>query len=997
VIGKKHTTMHRRRLSLAAMAGLALVSVIGVLNAARPEPASATMTAISGSFSATGYFHLAEASNGRWWFVDPDGQPFYSKGIDHLSASPDVDVTTGQCPYCEAIAAQYPSTSAWATATVAQLRSWGFNTVGPYSDNTTFAPMIPYTVQLSMASGDDWFAPSFVTNADAVAAAQVAPLADDPNLIGYFTDSELAWGPNEDNGQSLLNQYLALPAGSPGLAVAQQFIGNPNGFVYDLATRYFSVTSAAVHMYDPNHLILGVKAESNDIPSELLEAASNYVDAFSIDDYALQPGYAALADEAFPEYLPLEPNFANFEALVHKPIIIAEYSFRAITPTTPDTVPAILATYPNQTARASAYANYIGTMYQTAPWVVGDEWFEYVDEPEGGRFDGENNNFGVVSTANVPYAQMVQALSIMHDAAPDIAVNTRPECDSWTDTANGTTCSATMPAESEPLTIETLSLPTSDYQLPYTSTVVAGGGQPDYTFEITQGALPTGLTLDPDTGAITGTPEALGTFTFTVQVTDSSGTPATQTVPLSLTVVQTELSDPVPAVTSLSPAQGVGAGGGTVTVNGTGFTQGLAGPTTVTFGRVPASNVTVNAAGTQLTATIPPATANGTVNVTVTTPGGTSPNVPADDYTYFFSTPSVSGVSPAAGAATGGTTVTISGNSLIGATTVKFGLSPAAFTVASNTSISATSPPGTAGATVDVTVTGPGGTSILSGADQFTYGASVTGISPSAGNSAGGTTVTIRGAGFTGATGVSFGAVPASSFTVNSANLITAVSPAGSAGPVAVTVTAGGATSPATVADVFTYRTPPPTITGVSPNVGPPAGGTSVSITGGSFAGASSVSFGTNPATAFTVNSSNSITATAPAGAPLSTVQITVTGSGGTSTASVNFEFTYGPVVTAVSPDTGPSGGGTTVKIRGAGFTGATSVDFGSTPAPAFTVGAGGTQITTSSPAGAPGPVAIAVTVGTSTTVANPSDVFTYFGTAAGPHQPASSRQIRTR
>ena len=54
---------------------------------------------------------------------------------------------------------------------------------------------MPYEVQLTMASGNDWFAPSFVTNADAVAASQVAPLAKDPNVIGYFTDSELDWGP----------------------------------------------------------------------------------------------------------------------------------------------------------------------------------------------------------------------------------------------------------------------------------------------------------------------------------------------------------------------------------------------------------------------------------------------------------------------------------------------------------------------------------------------------------------------------------------------------------------------------------------------------------------------------------------------------------------------------------------------------------------------------------------------------------------------------------
>ena len=467
----------------AALATAAALAGVGVVQTTREAAAANPPAAITGSFAATGYFHVAEASDGRWWFVDPSGKPFYSTGIDHVSASPDVDVTTGQCPYCQAIAGQYPSTAAWATATVAQLRSWGFNTMGDYSDTSTFAPKMPYTVQLSMASGNDWFASSFVTHADQVAATQAAPLADDPNLVGYFTDSELAWGPNEDNDQSLLNQYLELPSGSPGFLEAQQYVGDPNGFATALATRYFSVTSAALHTYDPNHLNLGVKAESNDIPPELLEVASQYVDVFSIDDYALQPGDAAAAVEAFPHYLPVEPNFANFEALVHKPMLIAEYSFRASTPATPNTVPSILATYPDQVARAAAYTDYIGTMVQTAPWLVGDHWFEYVDEPQGGRFDGENSDFGLVSTANVPYADMVQAVSLMHASTPDKAVNAGPECDSWAATSGGTTCTADMPVETEPLTITTTSLPTAPYEVPYSEAVVIGGGTPGYTFE----------------------------------------------------------------------------------------------------------------------------------------------------------------------------------------------------------------------------------------------------------------------------------------------------------------------------------------------------------------------------------------------------------------------------------------------------------------------------------------------------------------------------------
>jgi hypothetical protein len=90
--------------------------------------------------------------------------------------------------------------------------------------------------------------------------------------------------------ETALQQYLQLPAGSPGLAIAEQYVGNPSGFLTALATRYFSVTTAAVRMYDTNHLILGVKAEGQEIEPNLIKAAAPYVNVFSIEDYALLPG-----------------------------------------------------------------------------------------------------------------------------------------------------------------------------------------------------------------------------------------------------------------------------------------------------------------------------------------------------------------------------------------------------------------------------------------------------------------------------------------------------------------------------------------------------------------------------------------------------------------------------------------------------------------------------------------------------------------------------------
>ena len=287
---------------------------------------------------------------------------------------------------------------------------------------------------------------------------------------------------------------------------------------------------------------------------------------------------------------------------------------------------------------------------------------------------------------------------------------------------------------------------------------------------------------------------------------------------------------------------------------------------------------------TSITATSPAGT--GTVDVTVTTPSGTSATSPADQFTYRR--PTVTSVSPNSGPSAGGTSVTITGTSFTGATGVKFGTVAATnVTVVNSTSITATSPTGTG--TVDVTVTTPAGTSPASAADHFTYVAVVTLISPTSGPAAGGTSVTVTGTGFTGATAVKFGLTDATNFIVNSDTSITATSPAGT-GTVDITVTTPSGTSATSPADQFTYA---PTVTNVGPNNGPHAGGTSVTITGTSFTGATGVKFGTVAATNVVVVNSTSITATSPTGT--GTVDVTVTTPAGTSPASAADHFTYNP------------------------------------------------------------------------------------------------------
>ena len=175
---------------------------------------------------------------------------------------------------------------------------------------------------------------------------------------------------------------------------------------------------------------------------------------------------------------------------------------------------------------------------------------------------------------------------------------------------------------------------------------------------------------------------------------------------------------PAPTVTGIDPNTGTPAGGTSVVISG----SDLANASAVDFGSIPAA-VTSDSA-TSITATSPPGT--GTVDVTVTTPDGTSATSSADQFDYALSAPppTLSTVSPAGGPAAGGTSVTVTGNNLDNATAVDFGPgNPGTITADSSTSVTATSPSGTG--TVDVTVTTPSGTTVPSQPDQFTFGTPV--------------------------------------------------------------------------------------------------------------------------------------------------------------------------------------------------------------------------------------------------------------------------------
>jgi len=398
-----------------------------------------------------------------------------------------------------------------------------------------------------------------------------------------------------------------------------------------------------------------------------------------------------------------------------------------------------------------------------------------------------------------------------------------------------------------------------------------------------------------------------------------------------------------PTVGSVSGGPISTAGGNTLTLTGNSFTSASA----VFIGTTPAASFTVSS-GTSITL-VTSALPADVYDITVTTPSGTSAAGSGDLVTCTAaSTPTVTGISYSGTHTTaGGTDVTISGTYFTGAVSVTFGDVPASFTVTNSTTIHATSPAQWAG-TVDVRVTTYAGTTATNSSDNFTYtvnsAPSVSNLgSTTSGTTAGGTSVTINGSHLIDAYSVMFGDTPASSFTVNNDNLITAVAPPHATGVVDVIVSTYSGTSVTSSSDQFTYSAATaPAVTSVSPSSGSTAGNTQVTITGTDFTGTTGVVFGSVAATDFSVDSTGThITVTAPAQDPATNLDVRVTTYAGTSPTTSNDYFTYNaasaPTVTGFDRSSSPTAGGVVVTVIGTNFTGATAVTFDGTSA-AFTV-----------------------------------------------------------
>jgi IPT/TIG domain len=371
-----------------------------------------------------------------------------------------------------------------------------------------------------------------------------------------------------------------------------------------------------------------------------------------------------------------------------------------------------------------------------------------------------------------------------------------------------------------------------------------------------------------------------------------------------------------PVVSSVSPTVGFASGGLLITITGTGFIDNEEEPISVKIGGAPCLNINL-VDSTTIECTTPVRSA-GLKSIIITNFDGQSATL-ANSFT-FNAAPKVTSITPSGGALAGGTSVTIVGSGFkLNDTAISIGgfpCLPLTFNSATNLTCTTTGPSSGVKSVVATNLD----TQTGSLANAFTYqaGPVISSISKDSGALAGGTNVTITGTGFLIGATVKVGANSCQGNGYLGATSYFCSTPAGAAGTVDIQfINPDG--QEFTLSSAYTYR-PAPVITSVTPNVLPVTLGGEITIAGSNFVAGATVKLGTTPCPVSSLTST-SITCDAPLVAEAAVLSVYVTNPDeqmGNKTNALTYRAA--PTISAISPEEGPTTGGTEITITGTGF-----------------------------------------------------------------------------
>ncbi|MCC5098489.1 putative Ig domain-containing protein [Xanthomonas campestris] len=235
------------------------------------------------------------------------------------------------------------------------------------------------------------------------------------------------------------------------------------------------------------------------------------------------------------------------------------------------------------------------------------------------------------------------------------------------------------------VTVGPASLPAATAGSAYSQNLSASGGTAPYSFAVTAGALPAGLTLSA-AGVLSGTPTATGSFNFTATATDSGGSPTSGNRAYTLTVAGATVTLPATSLPAGTAGQAYSGALNPATGGIPPYTYA------VTAGALPAG-ITLNGSSGALTGT-PGSVGSFAFSVTATDSTSGTPSQGTRGYTLNIAAPPIVVAPSTLPAATRGTaysqTLSASGGTAPYTYALASGALPAGLTLASNGTLSGT-------------------------------------------------------------------------------------------------------------------------------------------------------------------------------------------------------------------------------------------------------------------------------------------------------------------
>lgn len=427
-----------------------------------------------------GYFSSVK-ENGKWWLTDPSGYAYFSMGPDCVGTGVDCRVDgvekwldwlpdrndaayqdmfhesehrkgrreSRMFYYAQANlykvfgAAWY---EAWQKMISCQLKKYGMNTLGNWSDErllgvldipyVTSLPEFPATAVCIFRDFPDVFSAEYQLEAKRCAQA-LAVRKNDPLMIGYFLRNEPAWAfvdnlvladevlhnpartaCKEILVASLQERYQSIEAlnrawnssleSFDSLYEPQENVskwsaaarGDMKEFSRRMLRAYIEIPVRECRRVDSNHMILGMRWAWISDP-DLVTGWENF-DVFSINCYAADP------TEQIQRVVDLG---------VDLPVMIGEFHFGALDAGLPATG---LEGVRSQHDRGIAYRYYCDRV-AAHPNGVGCHYFQCYDQFVLGRFDGENYNIGLFDICLRPYAEMMRQIRACSSTVYEVA------------------------------------------------------------------------------------------------------------------------------------------------------------------------------------------------------------------------------------------------------------------------------------------------------------------------------------------------------------------------------------------------------------------------------------------------------------------------------------------------------------------------------------------------------------------------------------------------